>query len=193
MQNEIWKDIRGYVGLYQVSNLGRVRSLDRYIEVNSRKPYTRHKRGQILKPTPDKDGYLIVGLCKKKCRVSRITATEFINNPNNYEQVNHKNGDKEDNSVENLEWCSNKYNQEHAYAIGLKKTLKFARIDKQSSKVINIYDSLKEAVSDNLNSDASTIVKVCRGKRNEHCGYRWVYATEDMKVGDVVDRVGNSS
>ena len=71
--------------------------------------------------------------------------------------------------------------------------MKFARIDKQSSKVINIYDSLKEAVSDNLNSDASTIVKVCRGKRNEHCGYRWVYATEDMKVGDVVDRVGNSS
>lgn len=184
MQNEVWKDIEGYVGLYQVSNCGNVRSLDRYITVKSSKEYIRHKKGIMLNPTEDKDGYLIVTLLNKKHRVSRLVAKAFIDNPNNYEQVNHISGNKKDNSVENLEWCNNAYNQEHAYKIGLKRTHKFAKIDKKTNKIISLYNSLNDAVFDNKHSDASTVIKVCRGKRNEHCGFKWKYATEDMKVGD---------
>lgn len=187
MPTEIWKDIDGYVGQYQVSNYGRVRSLDRDIVIRSCSNYTRHVKGRILALTKDKDGYLIVGLGKERRRVSRIVAQAFIDNPKNYEQVNHINGIKEDNSVWNLEWCTNTYNQEHAYLIGLKKTKLYAKVDPHSKRIVQIYKSLNEAVENTDNSDPSTLVKVCRNKRNEHCGFKWIYATDKMKVGDVID------
>ena len=105
---EIWKDIIGYEGLYQVSSLGRVRSLDRYDERNC------FRKGKVLSPGIKPDGYLVVVLsCNgkhKTIKVHRLVAQAFIPNPDGLPQVNHKNEDKSNNRVENLEWCDAKYN-----------------------------------------------------------------------------------
>ena len=104
---EIWIDIKGYEGLYQVSNLGRVKSLSKYAGNSLRKE-------KILKNYKDKDGYVKVILCKNnKTRflsIHRLIAEAFIPNPDNLPQINHKDECKSNNSIDNLEWCSCKYN-----------------------------------------------------------------------------------
>lgn len=113
---EEWRDIIGYEGKYQVSNLGRVRSL----QYHNTKGV---KRIGLLKPAKDGCGYYRCALSKKNIlttyKVHRLVAAAFIPNPNNYPQINHKNGIKTDNRVENLEWCNNSWNQLHAYRTGL--------------------------------------------------------------------------
>ena len=111
MSEEIWKDIEGYEGLYQVSNFGRIKSLPRYHKTKS--SYCSKER--ILKTIHNDRGYEMVGLSKnwkkKKIFVHRLVAETFIENPNNYKQVNHINEmEKDNNTVENLEWCNCKYN-----------------------------------------------------------------------------------
>lgn len=118
---EIWKNIEGYKGLYQISNLGRVRSLDRYIKYGfgMRKIKGKIKKNQILK----NKGYNIIVLSKdnkkKTFLVHRLVALHFISNPDNKPQVNHIDGDKENNSVENLEFVTNQENRDHAIENGL--------------------------------------------------------------------------
>ncbi len=112
---EIWRDIAGYEGLYQVSNLGRVKSLERTTKRFNGFKVCEYKDGnKILKQSKNYKGYLFVGLCKngkeKKYKVHRLVAEAFIDNPNNLPQVNHKNENKECNISNNLEWCTNKYN-----------------------------------------------------------------------------------
>lgn len=103
---EIFKDVKGYEGYYEVSNYGNVRS-------------TSYKGTKILKPAKTRNGYLNVVFCIKQCKVHkfihRLVADAFIDNPNHLEQVNHINGNKEDNRVSNLEWCTQEYNNQHAY------------------------------------------------------------------------------
>ena len=98
---EIWKDILGYEGLYQVSNYGRVRSL-------------KYGKEKILKQQINTDGYLHIDLYKNKKRknynVHRLVTIAFLENPNNYPQVNHKDENKQNNHIDNLEWCDYKYN-----------------------------------------------------------------------------------
>lgn len=112
---EIWKDIEGYVGIYQVSNLGNVKRL-RHEEFKCAQGYRVRKEMQ-LKPTKDEKGYLHVGLCKDggqiTRRVHRLVAEAFIDNPNELPEINHKDENKENNAVDNLEWCTSSYNNNY--------------------------------------------------------------------------------
>ena len=109
---EIWKDYKDYEGLYQASNLGRMRSLDRW--VSSKNGSMQFIKGRILKLFNNNQGYLHVVLSKnnkvKAYLVHRIIAETFLPNTDNLPCVNHKDEDKTNNSVENLEWCDAKYN-----------------------------------------------------------------------------------
>ena len=103
---EEWREVKGYEGIYQISSLGRIRN----------------SYGRILKPETSRNGYKRITLWdRKKYQIHRLVAIAFIPNPENKETVNHKNGIKTDNSVENLEWNTRSENSKHAYAIGLKK------------------------------------------------------------------------
>ena len=108
---EEWRSIRGYEGLYEVSSYGRVKSLERYDRFN------RKIVSKILKPSYNTSGYYIVRLCNngfmKSKLVHRLVAQTFIPNPNNLPIINHKDEDKLNNRVDNLEWCDSKYNNNY--------------------------------------------------------------------------------
>ncbi len=124
MKNEIWKDVVGYETIYEVSNMGNVR----------RKEGSKYYRGLLLKLSPAKDGYCLVKLCNGKTQVSylahRLVAIAFLENPESKREVNHKNGIKMDNRIDNLEWATPTENQMHAIKNGL-KTFKTISGDKQ--------------------------------------------------------------
>lgn len=113
---EIWKDIEGYGGLYQVSNLGRIKS------------FKQNKLGKILRMQITHDGYYTVGLSKdnysKQCKVHRLVAKAFIPNTNNLLEINHKDKNKLNNNVDNLEWCTRQYNCRYSYEDIYKTTKK---------------------------------------------------------------------
>ena len=121
---EIWKDVIGFEGAYQVSNFGNAKSVDRKVKHNF--GGLALKKGKLLKLIPDKDGYLRVNLKRQQKTnnriVHRLVASAFIDNPENKPQVNHKNGIKNDNRVENIEWCTTFENRQHAYDTGLQNS-----------------------------------------------------------------------
>lgn len=107
-EREIWKDIEGFEGLYQVSNMGRVRSLDR-VDLQGRR-----LKGKVLADKHNNRGYHTIDLCRdgniEYKLIHRLVATVFLDKPDNLPQVNHKDENKENNAVSNLEWCSALYN-----------------------------------------------------------------------------------
>lgn len=118
--NEIWVDISGYEGHYQISNIGRVKSLSRMI-ISPNGRGTRFMHELILKIPVDKGGYLraplTVNNVQKYFSIHRLVAQSFIPNLNNLPEVNHKNGIKSDNRIENLEWCDRSFNKRHSYRV----------------------------------------------------------------------------
>lgn len=118
---EVWKDILGYEGYYQISNLGNVRSLDRY--VRNGKGTVRFVPGKLRKLDLLADGYLGISLEKegrvKYFKIHRLVAEAFIPNPENKPEVNHKDGDKTNPTVNNLEWATRSDNMDHAWRTGL--------------------------------------------------------------------------
>lgn len=143
---EIWKDIDGYEGKYQISNNGAVCSL----EYHNTKGI---KRKGFLKPAKDSKGYLRCALSKENklrtFKIHRLVAQAFIPNPLNLPQVNHIDGDKTNNCVSNLEWCDNSYNQRHAYSNGLNPKHVGHRVGVQLTNIKNgevlVFDQIKKA------------------------------------------------
>lgn len=155
--NEIWKDIPGYEGYYQASSLGRIKSLG--ITINSGKAGFRFKEGRVRKLCIMPNGYHHIFLHKervfKQHYVHRLIAQTFIENPENKRYVNHINGIKTDNAVDNLEWCTGHENMRHAAQNGLLKihrgekmgrsvlTEKQAQEIKDLSKMMRVCDVMK--------------------------------------------------
>lgn len=171
---EEWKNIEGYDGLYKVSNLGRVKSLGNGNSNNSKE--------KLLKPIKRKGGYLAVSLYKegklKKFSVHRLVAQSFIENPNNFNEVNHKDENKVNNSVNNLEWCDRKYNCNFGKR-NERSALNRTNHPTISKKVLcietgKIFQSINEAERQ-TGIKQSSISKCCLGKRKTAGGFHWKF------------------
>ena len=167
MTEEIWCPIKGYESLYEVSDQGRVKSIG-------------YGKERILKPGRIKTGYLRVNLCKngemKNWLVHRLVAKTFIPNPDNLQEVNHKDENKENNSVQNLEWCDRKYN--------LNFGTRAQRQSEKCSKPVLQYTKSGEFVREwkstmdierNLNYSQGNISSCCKGKRKSANGFIWKF------------------
>ncbi len=172
MTKEVWRDIPGYKGYYQASDLGRVRSLPRY-----------GTRGKVLKPVLTTNGYLRVGFnVKGKCKkllVHRIIAQTFIDNPKNLPQVNHKNEHKTDNRVSNLEWLTAKENSNYGTGrarANLAESKPVLQIS-LDGRLIRRWPSAQCAGRNGYNQ--GNICSCCNGKRKTTGGFRWEFEKEN--------------
>jgi hypothetical protein len=176
---EEWKDIEGYEGFYQVSNLGRIRSLDR---ISGGKRYS----GKILSGRGN-GKYVVDVLCKdgkrQTVRRHRIVAEAFIPNPHNKPEVNHLDGNKENNATNNLEWSTKKENTDHSWKQGLTK----CPPSENPKAVIQMtldgnffreFDSIKLA-AETMNICSGDICRCCMRKRKSAGGYQWRYKEEN--------------
>jgi hypothetical protein len=185
-EKEIWKDIPGYEGLYQISNLGRVKSLDRI--VTSKIGVKKSVKGKIMKNCINGNQYSYVNLSLNKKfkskKIHRLIAIVFIPNPENKPCVNHKDGNKLNNSIDNLEWVTMGENQKHAYDTGLKigalkgKTGYKNHLSKTvmqmdlTGNLISEFGSVNEATR---MTGVNNISACCKNKRPSAGGYKWKY------------------
>jgi len=205
---EIWKDVEGYDGCYQVSNYGKVKSIDRYVEYTDGR--VRFYKGKILKTRKNKDGYLCVKLSKNGITYNtflhRLIATAFIPNANSLPIINHKDENPSNNNISNLEWCTYKYNNEYN---GLKerqlstfkkkldlgeynslcfKRRKIAQLD-YAYRLIKIWESSMD-IERSIGIKSGNI-SLCLHKKRNRMGkdengnyYYWMYYDEYIKLSD---------
>lgn len=177
-EKEVWKDIKGYEGKYKVSNLGNVKSLN----------WLNTGKEKLLHLGISKGKYYQVGLCKfginKTFWVHRLVATAFINNPDNLPYINHKDENKLNNCVDNLEWCTAKYNSN--YGTGIERMLKTKKLRNcknaekpvlqftKDCKFVNEFPSAKEAARC-TDINRGNIWACCAGRYKSAGGYIWKY------------------
>lgn len=175
---EVWKDIVGYEGLYQVSNLGRVKGLERVVMRGSNFVPVKEK---IMTLRFNQRGYLIAHLTKegvqKQYMTHRLVAQAFISNPENKPQVNHINEVKDDNRVENLEWVTAKENINHGTYLERR-----ARSQSKPIKRINIATGEEKAYPSQVAVELDgfrkqSVHRVLKGWRNSYLGYKWEYVS----------------
>lgn len=187
---EIWKDVKGYENLYQISNLGNVKSLN----------YNKTGKEKLLKPSLQNNGYLGVTFNNKEQKrflIHRLVAKAFLDNPNNLPQVNHINEDKTDNRVENLEWCTAKYNTNYGTGI-------IRRAEKQSiimkTKIGKLHHNSKPVLQFDKNMsfikkwdcaadiereigfNAKNINACCIGTQTTSYKYKWGYMEDYERI-----------
>lgn len=162
---EIWKDLPGFEGLYQVSNLGRIYSVPRY-----------KAKGGIMSGHADKKGYINITLRRNgeqfTQKLHRLVAITFIPNPENLPEVNHKDENKQNNCVDNLEWCTTAYNHEYGT-----RTLRASTRCGKPIRCIETgveYPGARWAARE-LNIDASSITKALKNPNRTCGGYHWQY------------------
>jgi hypothetical protein len=189
MNNEIWKDIKNYESFFQISNFGRVKSLERFSKQNVL------IKEKILKQYKDNKGYKTITLRKNGKRsnglsVHRLVALHFINNPQNKPEVNHIDGDKTNNHVDNLEWVTKSENHLHAHKTGLhncyegvkdnlKKGTEFTKKRVRCIETNEIFESAA-AADRYLGFKSQNVSVVARGGNNQKTagGYHWEYTKE---------------
>lgn len=166
---EIWKDIPGFEGLYQASNFGNIRGLDREVPYKNT-PYTKFQKGILLKPKVGTHNYLEVVLMKHGerhcCRVHKLIALTFIPNPENLPIINHIDENKSNNRVDNLEWCNFSYNTEYS-----KKAIHIKQYDLKGN-LVGEYSHYSEA-GRNVGGNRFGVFKCCKGKLKTYKGFIW--------------------
>lgn len=176
-EKEEWRPVVGYEGRYEVSNLGRVRSVERIIEAVGTYGGKRIVRSCILKPQYGKEPYgrVALGSGNEKRRIHRLVAQAFIPNPENKRCVDHINGDKHDNRASNLRWCTHYENNNN---VNTKKNARYPimQIDPKTDEVIKVWDSVSE-MRKQLGIYNTHLV--CQGKRRIMGGYKWKYAEKE--------------
>ena len=182
---EEWRTIEEFKGLYEVSNYGRVRSLDRYAKIGG--GGYRLAKGKIMKIGKYPNGYSMINFRNGDVRVSRLVhrlvAQAFIPNPDELPEVNHKDENINNNMVDNLEWCTSKYNanygsrNQRCYEGNRKYFKPVYQIDKDCGMIIRWWDSIADA-SRKLGLDETLIGRVCKRKGQTAGGFYWRYADE---------------
>ena len=176
---EIWKTIEGFEGLYEVSNLGRVRSLDRVRKAGYGS--TANIKGKILAPQNiNNRKYLTVNLYRneigKHYLVHRLVANAFIPNPNNLPEVNHKDENPSNNNVSNLEWCDRKYNNLYGTATERRSRTRgkvVIQCDLNGNEIARHWSAREAARL--IGKSQAAISRCCIGKYKYAYGYIWKY------------------
>lgn len=185
MSEEIWKPIMGYEGIYEVSNLGRVRSLDRIVmkpHPKSKVPTEYHKKGTIIKQASYPNGYLTICLKangnKENCLVHRLVGKAFVPGYFDGADINHKNENVKDNRAENLEWCTRSYNLQYngrAKRVGIVqgKAVEQWTLD---GNLVKTFETIRQAEAE-TGIHRQSISGSCRQKYGCKTagGYRWKY------------------
>lgn len=184
---EIWKDVTGYEGIYQVSSFGNVRSLDRIIYNSGSGKYCNTKGRLLSNNKTNGNGYKIVSLnfngSSKNQYIHKLVAKSFIDNPNDYPIINHKDENKSNNNISNLEWCTYKYNNNYG-TVKQRLSEKLKNNKKTSKPVIAYYKNTNEfykefpSISEaarQLNCAVQNICDALHGKQPTVKGYIWKY------------------
>lgn len=176
---ERWKAIKGYEGLYEVSDLGRVRSMDMILPCKNNSFHSR--KGKMLSPQNNGKGYVFVNLRKsgkgEKHYIHRLVAEAFVENNKNLPLVNHKNEIKDDNRASNLEWCDNTYNINYGSCLSkITKKMAIPIVQELHSGEIVIWDSIRE-IERQKKFSRKIIAECCKGIRMDAYNSRWRYVT----------------